>query len=226
MESRLDKSSIQNKYDKNDPKCFVSPEIEVTEEDIARFKVLYSIEGSVTRTHAPPLPCRAHDWTMIDYEDYDNEKNDKCDKNVVYWLAGIHKTMRSMSAALGGFNQENTCVALSKDLLTLIGNSYGWSQVSAIANDVAVDPKEMERYVNKIIQCKQSMLCVDTIEGLTVLNPMQTSDECVMVKCGSFKNALMGMTSKAAYWIRRTSALLDFDIRQIYISQVFKPLKP
>lgn len=172
---KVDEIDIQNNYDKYNPKCFVSPAIEVLEEDITKFTDLYSIE-----------------------KDFEND-------NLIYWLTGIYKTIVDKE-----IDQGNAYIAISKDLMKLLGltNRYWEHTKSSLELDPVI-------YLNKFIICDHSMFLEKEIRDLVIVNPMQSKDECVMVKCGYFNVCIHNICRKTNNWTNMIKTVLDFDVKLV-----------
>ncbi len=60
------------------------------------------------------------------------------------------------------------------------------------------------------------MFCSDKIRDLIVINPMQSYDECVMVKCGYFDTVAVGVSPEERQWTCTIGAVLDFDVKLVF----------
>ena len=204
VQKMVQSAIVKNNFDKYNLNCFLSPSIKVSKSDIAEFEDLYSINDLYIRNSPFSRKRRRIAPQSIPQMFHA--------ANLIRWLAGIRKTIVEL-----GIDQGKSCVALSENLLKLFGDR-GWSSTKMRIRSFS------NRCSNEIIECEHSMFDVNKVQDLIVINPMQSDDTCVMVKCGHFHTVAMGiiqqtMTRAQMKFSCLITAVIDFDVKL-----VFKPI--
>ena len=132
--------------------------------------------------------------------------------HATYWLSEIWSTIVLKNETQEHFNQNNSCIAITQALLKILDlNELNWD---------IIKKKVTGNFSNNIIIC-DNMKDIHHLDmnkhgsEMTVINPMDSNGECIMVRCGYFYALIPEHKSNNIDIYTLMSAVIDFDVNML-----------